>query len=68
MPQAGGLRSCNAAAFYPLKKYLPEADFSNSDFVRTGEKEAAYARTGETSEGCIVKMQHLDYYYEMFFY
>jgi hypothetical protein len=40
---AGGLRSWNAAAFSPLKKYA--AHFFNSDCVGTGEKEAAYPAT-----------------------
>jgi hypothetical protein len=48
LPQAGGLRYCNAAAFSSLKKYA--AHFFNPDFIGTEEKEAAYAIAGVNSK------------------
>jgi hypothetical protein len=47
-PQPVGLRNCNAAVFSPLKKFA--SHFFNSDFVGTGEKNAAYAVTGFNSK------------------
>jgi hypothetical protein len=48
LPQAGGLRYCNAAAFSSLKKYA--AHFFNPAFGDTEEKEAAYAVAGVNSK------------------
>jgi hypothetical protein len=43
LPQAGGLRNRNTAAFCLLKKYAPH--FFNSAFGGTRQKEAAYPVT-----------------------
>jgi hypothetical protein len=48
LPQAGGLRYCNAAAFSSLKKYATH--FFNLAFGDTEEKEAAYAVAGVNSK------------------
>ncbi|PVD52766.1 hypothetical protein DC498_07495 [Terrimonas sp.] len=47
MPQAGGLRNRNAAAFCLLKKYAPH--FFNPTFGVTRQKEAAYPVTGNSA-------------------
>jgi hypothetical protein len=57
LPQAGGLRYCNAAAFSSLKKYATH--FFNLAFGDTEEKKAAYAVAGVNSKEYLLNYSFL---------
>jgi hypothetical protein len=59
MPQSRRASFLQRHCFLSFEKNMLRI-FFNFDFVETGEKEAAYARTGETCEGCMLKVLHPD--------